>query len=176
VYENHNAFKFVPSPRTWGRLSEIPQIIGAKYMAMATLLPALKASQGRIRLMPIDAMMYPGARMAPKQVLACWSSSSACGPSPALAQYQAIQKQDWERAEQIYEDLNWASQTLFPKGDFNIFSTYNIPLEKIRTDEAGYMKAGPSRPPYFLIPPEYAEGAREAGRRWAKLCQKYGGH
>jgi dihydrodipicolinate synthase/N-acetylneuraminate lyase len=176
VYENHNAFKFVPTPRTWARLSEIPQVIGAKYMSLALLLPCLKASKGKIRLMPIDAMMYPAARMAPKEVLACWSSSSACGPSPALAQYRAIANQDWERAEAIYDDLVSASHTLFPKGDFNLFSMYNIPIEKIRTDEAGYMKAGPCRPPYTEIPKEYADGAREAGRRWAKLCQKYGGH
>jgi trans-o-hydroxybenzylidenepyruvate hydratase-aldolase len=174
VYENHNAFKFVPTPRTWARLSEIPQVIGAKYMSMALLLPNLKASKGRIRLMPIDAMMYPAARMAPEQILACWSSSSACGPSPALAQYNAISAQDWKKAEEIYDDLGWAGHPLFPKGDFNLFSVYNIPLEKIRTDEAGYMRAGPSRPPYFCIPDEYAEGAREAARRWVKLCHKYG--
>ncbi len=47
-------------------------------------------------------------------------------------------------------------------------------LEKIRMNEAGYVKAGPCRPPYFLIPEAFAEGAREAGRRWARIARKYG--
>jgi trans-o-hydroxybenzylidenepyruvate hydratase-aldolase len=37
---------------------------------------------------------------------------------------------------------------------------------------AGWMKAGPCRPPYHLIPEPYLEGARESGRLLAKLHQK----
>ena len=54
-----------------------------------------------------------------------------------------------------------------------MFASYNIQLERIRIDAAGYCKAGPVRPPYDVMPAEFAEQARECGRRWAQLCQKY---
>ncbi len=46
---------------------------------------------------------------------------------------------------------------------------YNIGLEKARMDAAGWMKTGPVRPPYQIIPEAYLEGARESGRMWAEL-------
>ena len=50
-----------------------------------------------------------------------------------------------------------------------------MPLEKIRIDEAGYIKAGPCRPPYIHCPEDYAEGARESGRRLASLHRELSG-
>ena len=49
------------------------------------------------------------------------------------------------------------------------FSKYNIGLEKARMNAAGWMKAGPCRPPYHLVPESYLEGACESGRMLAKL-------
>jgi trans-o-hydroxybenzylidenepyruvate hydratase-aldolase len=86
---------------------------------------------------------------------------------------RAIEANDASRAEAIAEDMRRSMQTFFPKNDFHLFSMYNIPLVKLRIDTAGYMKAGPCRPPYHHVPEEYAEGAREAARRWAKLREKY---
>jgi hypothetical protein len=85
----------------------------------------------------------------------------------------ALRRGDLEKAKTVHEEIFWACQTLLPGGNFTVFSMYNISIEKIRMNEAGYVKAGPSRPPYFLIPEAFAEGAREAGRRWAKLNQQY---
>jgi trans-o-hydroxybenzylidenepyruvate hydratase-aldolase len=42
-------------------------------------------------------------------------------------------------------------------------------------NEAGWMVAGPSRPPYHLVPEDYLEGARQAGRLWAKLHAQHSG-
>ena len=39
-------------------------------------------------------------------------------------------------------------------------------------DAAGWMKAGPCRPPYTIIPEAYLEGARESGRRWSELHRR----
>lgn len=43
----------------------------------------------------------------------------------------------------------------FPPGSFEEFSMDNIPLEKARMDAAGWMKAGPCRPPYHVVPAPY---------------------
>jgi trans-o-hydroxybenzylidenepyruvate hydratase-aldolase len=63
---------------------------------------------------------------------------------------------------------------LFPKGDLAEFAKYNIGLEKARIDAAGWMKAGPCRPPYQLVPEEYVAGARRSGQLWAELDRRYG--
>ena len=39
-------------------------------------------------------------------------------------------------------------------------------------DTAGWMKAGPCRPPYTIIPEAYLEGGRESGRRWGELHRR----
>lgn len=51
---------------------------------------------------------------------------------------------------------------------------YNIGIEKARMDAAGWIKAGPCRPPYHLVPAPYLEGARESGRRWKVLHEQLG--
>jgi 4-(2-carboxyphenyl)-2-oxobut-3-enoate aldolase len=174
VYDNPEAFKGKISPRAYARLAEIPQIVAAKYIAIGPwYLADVAAVKGRIRLLPIDQDWYHAWRWAPDAALACWSSSATCGPEPITALRQAIENNDAGRAAAITEEMRRAMQPFFPHGDFHIFSRYNIPLVKIRIDTAGYMKAGPCRPPYHHVPAEYAEGAREAGRRWASLREKY---
>jgi len=42
----------------------------------------------------------------------------------------------------------------------------------LRIAAVGYMKAGPVRPPYHVIPDAYAEGARENGRRWRAISDE----
>lgn len=176
VYDNPQAFKFNLTPPLWARLAEIPQVVATKFsLNLNGYLPILKAVRGRIRIMPIDMQMYPSWRLAPEETVACWSSSASCGPAPVLALCDALRCSDDARAKAIHEDIVWACQTLLPGGNFEVFSMYNIPLEKLRMSEAGYVKAGPCRPPYFVIPEAFAEGACEAGRRWAQIARKYAG-
>jgi trans-o-hydroxybenzylidenepyruvate hydratase-aldolase len=80
---------------------------------------------------------------------------------------------DWTKAKTISDDMRAADATLFPRSDFAEFSKYNIGLEKARMDEAGWLKAGPCRPPYTLVPDEYLAGARKSGKAWAALHTKY---
>ncbi len=61
---------------------------------------------------------------------------------------------------------------LIPNHDFGIFATHNIGLEKEKINAAGWMKAGPCRPPNHLTPESYLEGARTSGRMWAALQRK----
>ena len=50
---------------------------------------------------------------------------------------------------------------------------FGVTGDLARMDAAGWMRAGPARPPYTLVPEAYLEGARESGRRWAQLHREY---
>jgi trans-o-hydroxybenzylidenepyruvate hydratase-aldolase len=80
---------------------------------------------------------------------------------------------DWKTAKAISDDIAATLAPLFPKGSFAEFSKFNIGLEKARIDAAGWMRAGPARPPYHVVPDEYLEGARRSGVAWGKLAAEY---
>jgi trans-o-hydroxybenzylidenepyruvate hydratase-aldolase len=91
---------------------------------------------------------------------------------------RALDAKDFAAAERIGADLHWANETFLPPGpdgkpNFEEFAHYNIQLEKLRFEAAGYCRPGPVRPPYDALPKEYADGVRECGRRWAVLVEKY---
>ncbi|GAA3239258.1 hypothetical protein GCM10017691_40210 [Pseudonocardia petroleophila] len=174
VYDNPEAFKGKIGPRTYARLAEIPQVVAAKYPGLAgSFLADLDALAGRVRLLPVERDWYYTWRWAPDQVRACWSGAASCGPGAGVALAAAIAAGDAEVARQISEEMRAAGRTFFPRGDFALFSTYNVQLEKIRINEAGYMVAGPARPPYARCPEDFAEGARESGRLLAALEARY---
>lgn len=83
---------------------------------------------------------------------------------------QARQSGDWTKAKALTDRIGMTYRTLFPNGSFKEFSIYNIGIEKARMDAAGWMKAGPVRPPYHIVPEHILEGGRESGRQWAKLA------
>jgi hypothetical protein len=105
---------------------------------------------------------------------ACWSTAASMGPQPVLEQMRALLAKDAETLRVIAKDLAWAREPIAEiTGDAELFATYNIQMEKIRIQEAGYCKAGPIRPPYNVMPDRYAECAKENARRWRELCKKY---
>lgn len=174
IYDNPEAFKGRISTSTWRRLAEIPQVIGAKYMAVdRQYRQDVEAVGGRIRLMPVDAEWYFAFLWTPEAARAAWSGGAACDPAPVIALRDCLLNEppDLQRAAALAERIAEATFPMFPRGSFHEFSKYNVPIEKIRMDAAGYLTAGPSRPPYDVIPEEYAENAREAGRRWRVLAQ-----
>lgn len=177
IYSNPEAFKFdFPRP-FWAQVAEIPQVVSAKYMSPAFLMTDLRLIKGRIRLLPVDGNYYAAARVDPEQCTAFWTGGAVCGPSVATRLRDEIRKAvtsgDWTKARQVADAIAAAGATLFPKGSFAEFSKYNIGLEKARMDAAGWMKAGPCRPPYHIVPEPYLEGARKAGIAWAKLHAEY---
>jgi len=173
IYANPEAFKFdFPRP-FWAQVSNIPQVISAKYLGIGFLTADLRLTKGRVRLMPVDTNYYAAARVDPEQCTAFWTSGAVCGPAPTikLRELVAIAKQtnDWTAAKALTEKIAAANSSLFPKGSFAEFSKYNIPLEKMRINAAGWAQTGPSRPPYNLVPDDYAKGAIAAGKAWADL-------
>ncbi|WP_420468241.1 dihydrodipicolinate synthase family protein [Panacagrimonas sp.] len=178
VYANHEAFKFEFPRPFWAQVADIPQVICAKYLGIGALVPDLRLTRGRIRFFPIDVDYYAAARIDPESCTAFWTSGAVCGPQPVIALRDAVaaakRSGDWTEAKRLGDAIGRTYQTLFPLGSFKEFSVYNIGLEKARMDAAGWMKAGPCRPPYTLVPEPYLEGARESGRRWAALHAELG--
>lgn len=176
VYANPEAFKFSFPRPFWAQASRIPQIVSAKYLGIGFLATDLRLIGGRIRLLPTESNYYSAARVDPDQCTAFWSSGVLCGPTPAVALRDAVlaarASGDWGAARALNDAIAAANATLFPHGDFAEFSKYNIGLEKLRIDAAGWCHAGPPRPPYHLIPGPFAEGAAQAGRAWADLHQR----
>ncbi|WP_347574824.1 hypothetical protein [Sphingomonas sp. Ant20] len=174
AYANPEAFKFdFPRP-FWAQISTIPQVVSAKYINTAALYADLNLTQRRIRLMPLDVDYYAASRLDPENCKAFWTSGAVCGPAPVIQLRDAIaaatQSNDWTKAKELTDRIAFTYRTLFPNGSFKEFSVYNIGIEKARMDAAGWMTAGPCRPPYHLVPESVLDGARESGRQWASLA------
>lgn len=179
VYANPEAFKFdFPRP-FWAQVSQIPQVVTAKYIGVGSLYMDLMLTNRKIRFLPLDMDYVAAARIDPEFITAFWTSGTNCGPLPALhlrdAVIQAKKSGDWKRAMELQNAILATAQTLFPHGSFKEFSTYNVGLEKARFNAGGWMNAGPCRPPYHLVPEEYLAGARTSGQRWAELHKKLAG-
>ncbi|KIC79255.1 aldolase [Pseudomonas sp. C5pp] len=176
VYANPEAFKYEFPREFWAQVSEIPQVVTAKYLGIGMLDLDLRLASS-IRFLPHEDDYYAAARINPERMTAFWSSAAMCGPATPLKLRDAVADAKvtgkWSVAKAISDEMRKADSMLFPKGDFSEFSKYNIGLEKARMDEAGWLKAGPCRPPYHVIPEMYLEGARKSGRAWAELHAKY---
>ncbi len=173
VYDNPQAFKGVISTAVYQEISKIPQVIGAKYIALTEKYEEdVKAVEGRMRLLPIEADWYQAYTIANDEAIGCWSSTASCGPLPVLELFDAIQRADHETAIKLANRIEKTYETFLARTDFVEFSNYNIALEKMRFNEAGYISAGPALPPYHICPENYLEGAREAGRRWKALVNE----
>lgn len=174
VYANPEAFKFDFGRSFWRRVSDIPQVVSSKYTSTGMLLTDMAVTNRRIKFMPVDEAYYGCARQAPEFINAFWSSGALCGPSLAILLRdrvaEAAATDDWSLVQPLAMKISATYGPLFPNGSFREFSTYNIPLEKERMNAAGWMVAGPSRPPYHIAPQVYLENARRSGRLWAELA------
>lgn len=177
VYANPFVFKFDFPPPFWAQLAAIPQVVSAKTASAGTYLRDQKASRGKIRLMPIDAEYYAAARLDPETATAFWSSSASCGPAPAIALRELIAEAktsgDWSQALALSDKIGQAILPTIVYGDFNEFQMHNISLEKLRMDAAGWLKAGPNRPPHHVVPDKIKELGRLGGEAWAALQREY---
>ena len=177
IYANQEAFKYdFPRP-FWAEMAKIPQVVSAKYLGIAQIVTDLRLVQGHIRFLPTDGIYYGAARIDPEACTAFWTGGACCGPALVIRLRDEIAKAkssgDWSKAKGVAEAISKTLAPLFPNGSFAEFSKYNIGLEKARMDAAGWMKAGPPRPPYHLVPEKYLEGARLSGQLWAKLHGEY---
>ncbi len=172
VYANPEAFKFEFPRPFWAQVAQLPQVVTAKYIGVASLALDLMLTQGKIKFLPIDFDYYAAARID-EFVDAFWSSGAVCGPTVTLKLRDLVidarKTGDWSKAKAFSQRLAPTAAPLFPNGSFKEFSTYNIGLEKERMNAAGWMKAGPVRPPYHIVPEQYLAGARQSGEMWAAI-------
>jgi len=175
VYGNNRAFRFSFPPEFWSRVVDVaPTLIAAKYSRPKVLLDSLAASKGRVHFLPHDGGLSKFAELSPATTAACWSTAASMGPEPVLEQMRALLAHDTVAMQKIAADLAWAREPIAEiTSDPDLFATYNIQMEKIRIQAAGYCKAGPIRPPYNVMPETYVAVARENARRWRQLCEKY---
>ena len=129
--------------------------------------------------MPLDVDYYAAARIDPEACTAFWTSGAVCGPSPVIQLRDLVSNAhrtgDWSKAKALTDRIAFTYRTLFPNGSFREFSVYNIGIEKARMDAAGWMTAGPCRPPYHVVPEQILAGGRESGLQWAKLAAELDG-
>ena len=176
VYANPDAFKFTFPRPFWAQMDKIRQAVCCKYLNIAQLNTDLRLAPS-IRFLPVEADYYPAARIAPDEITAFWSSGALCGPAATIRLRDEVararQSGDWSQAKALADRMAGADIGLFPNGEFSEFSKYNIGLEKARMNAAGWLNAGPVRPPYHHVPEAYLEGARRSGRAWAALHAEY---
>src|SRR6185503_15464618 len=143
VYGNGRAFRFKFPPEFWARVVEVaPSLMAAKYSRPESLLAALEASKGRVHFLPHDGGLAKFAALSPETTTACWSTAVSMGPEPVLAQMRAHLAKDTDTSAKIAADLGWVREPIKEiVADAELFATYNIQLEKIRIQEAGYCQA-----------------------------------
>ena len=87
---------------------------------------------------------------------------------------KALAAGDMQQAKTVADDIAWAAKPNHAiTGSQDVLASYNIQLEKISMGASGYCKPGPIRPPYNVMPNEFAQAAAEAGQRFAQLREKY---
>jgi dihydrodipicolinate synthase/N-acetylneuraminate lyase len=170
LYDNPEAFRGpIPVP-VYARLAKVPGIIGVKGAAMTPKFRAdVTAAAGGLRMMPIEVDWLAASTLFPDESQACWSGSAMLGPEPVLFLRDALRAGDVEAARWATDRMEWTYDAHPGRSNFAEFSKYNIPIEKHRFDAAGYVSAGPTRPPYDVFPESYIEATRENARRWREV-------
>lgn len=173
VYANARAFRFAFDVDFWARIAgEAPTVMSAKFSSKGILKQAVAATRGRVNFVPPIGLAYEFAQISPDTATTCWMPS--VGPQVGIALMQALAARDAERARAVANDIAWAVEPHHAiTGSQEVFASYNIQLEKVLMGASGYCKPGPIRPPYNVMPEDFAQAAREGGQRFAKLRAKY---
>jgi len=175
VYANSRAFRYGFPEAFWSRIArEAPTVCAAKHSRPAHLNELIAASEGRINFMPHEMSVHKFHELSPETTTACWATSAAMGPAPARAIIEAIADNNRAAIDTLAAAIGWASAPIHDVvADPTVMASYNIQLEKIRINAAGYCRCGPIRPPYDYMPDDYRQAAEECGRRWKRLCETY---
>ncbi|MFS8497300.1 MAG: dihydrodipicolinate synthase family protein, partial [Micromonosporaceae bacterium] len=147
VYDNTAAFRGVIPRSVYRALTEIPQVVAVKYAGGASVgfryHNDMAHTGTHFPLMPIETDWFAAWQMYGEELVGmAWSSTTAMGPRPVLELRDALQQGRTEDARWLTERLRWAHEPFLVGQDFMEFAKYNIPLEKIRVNEAGYLRVG----------------------------------
>jgi dihydrodipicolinate synthase/N-acetylneuraminate lyase len=179
VYDNTAAFGGIIPRSVYKTLVTLPQVVAVKYAGGASVgfryHNDMAHTGTHFPLMPIETDWMPAWEMYGEELVGmAWSSTTACGPAPVLALRDALRDGRSEDARWLTERLRWAHEPFLVGQDFMEFSKYNIPLEKIRVNEAGYIHVGKCRPPYTeeLVPAKHVEDTRDHIARYRQVIKE----
>ena len=179
VYDNTAAFRGIIPRRVYKTLVELPQVVAVKYAGGASVgfryHNDMAHTGTSFPLMPIETDWFPAWEMYGEELVGmAWSSTTAMGPDPVLHLRDALQQGRFEDARWLTERLRWAHEPFLVGQDFMEFAKYNVPLEKIRINEAGYINVGKCRPPYTedLVPDEHVKTTREHVVRYRQIAEE----
>ncbi|MGH9110347.1 MAG: dihydrodipicolinate synthase family protein [Acidimicrobiales bacterium] len=179
IYDNTAAFGGIIPRSVYRTLIELPQVVAVKYAGGASVgfryHNDMAVTGTKFPLMPIETDWMPAWEMYGEELVGMtWSSTTSCGPAPVLALRDALREGRFEDARWLTERLRWAHEPFLVGQDFTEFSKYNIPLEKIRVNEAGYINVGPCRPPYTedLVPEQHVQGTKEHIARYHQVIDQ----
>lgn len=179
VYDNTAAFGGVIPRVVYRTLVKLPQVVAVKYAGGAST--GFRYHNDMVHtgtsfpLMPIETDWLPAWEMYGEELVGmAWSSTTACGPAPVLALRDALREGRIDDARWLNERLRWAHEPFLVGQDFMEFSKYNVPLEKIRVNEAGYIHVGKCRPPYTedLVPEEHVRDTKEHIGRYQQVIKE----
>ncbi|WP_340539306.1 dihydrodipicolinate synthase family protein [Nocardioides sp. GXZ039] len=176
VYDNTAAFGGIIPRRVYKTLVDLPQVVAVKYAGGASVgfryHNDMAHTGTRFPLMSIETDWFPAWEMYGEELVGmAWSSTTAMGPGPVLELRDALQQGRTEDARWLTERLRWAHEPFLVGQDFMEFAKYNIPLEKIRVNGAGYINVGKCRPPYSedLVPAEHVTTTAEHVQRYDQI-------
>jgi trans-o-hydroxybenzylidenepyruvate hydratase-aldolase len=176
VYANQRAFRFnFRDTAFWEAVVKVaPTVMSAKFSVANAVTPLQQAAGGRVHFLPHDEAAAKFYSLAPETTTACWATAASMGPQPSLALINAILERDQPRIDAVAKDISWTLEPIAPLlAEPELFASYNIQVEKLRINAAGYCDAGPIRPPYSIVPDDIAKLAVECGQRWKTICEKY---
>lgn len=181
VYDNTAAFGGIIPRTVYRTLVQLPQVVAVKYAGGASVgfrYHNDMAYTGKtFPLMPIETDWLAAWEMYGEELVGmAWSSTTACGPAPVLALRDALRENRIDDAKWLTERLRWAHEPFLVGQDFTEFAKYNIPLEKIRVNEAGYIHVGRCRPPYTedLVPEQHVQGTIDHINRYKQVIKEVG--
>jgi 4-(2-carboxyphenyl)-2-oxobut-3-enoate aldolase len=176
VYDNTAAFGGIIPRSVYKTLVELPQVVAVKYAGGASVgfryHNDMAHTGTRFPLMSIETDWFPAWEMYGEELVGmAWSSTTAMGPGPVLELRDALQQGRTEDARWLTERLRWAHEPFLVGQDFMEFAKYNIPLEKLRVNGAGYIHVGKCRPPYSedLVPSVHVETTAQHVDRYKQI-------
>ncbi len=177
IYANARFFKFSFPAEFWeGLAREAPTVIATKISyGIDHLADDLRVAGHQINFLAPYAFthsVYSTYKEAGLKMIATWATTAALGPEPLVALADAILRGDEKKMQEIEADIH-SIPPMYPPDERAGFDNYNIQSEKWRMNAAGYVKAGPSRSPYFDLPEHWQRMAEAHGKAWAELRKKY---
>jgi len=179
VYDNTAAFGGIIPRSVYKTLKQLPQVVAVKYAGGASVgfryHNDMAHTGTAFPLMPIETDWFPAWEMYGEELVGmAWSSTTAMGPGPVLELRDALQQGRMDDARWLTERLRWAHEPFLVGQDFMEFSKYNVPLEKIRVNGAGYINVGKCRPPYTeeLVPEIHVETTHEHVDRYKQISDE----